>query len=152
MEFLKNIGNFFETLKSLAVFLLFVLILCLVGYIYKHHEEIVPSTEDASLQADIIPVSTNISGRVDQVLVGNNTLVQENQILFTLDNTREEIEHKKTLAQAKLDADTYQRYLKAGAAAGILPEKLENVHTAMQVSAANVLRTKYNLDNTTIRA
>jgi len=145
-------SELFSLLKSLLVFFVFILILAVCGLVYRHYEKIYPSTQDATLQANILPISTNISERVSAVLVANDTLVKQNQILFTLDNTQETIAYQKALVLAQQDSDTYQRNLELIKSGAVTQEAVEAAQTALQASKANVASAKYNLDNTVVRA
>lgn len=57
-------------------------------------------TDDAYLKADIVPVSAEVSGTVQKVLVGENQAVQAGQVLFRIDPAPFRVEVAK--AEAKL--------------------------------------------------
>lgn len=47
-----------------------------------------PWTRDGKVRADVIALAPDVSGRVTEVLVKDNQLVDENQILFKVDEER----------------------------------------------------------------
>jgi membrane fusion protein (multidrug efflux system) len=70
------------------------------GYSYWLHEKIYPNTDDAYIQAHVINVAAQVSGKVDQVFVKNQQFVKAHQLLFTIDQQPFEIALQK--AQADL--------------------------------------------------
>lgn len=88
-----------RTLQYTAT-LLIVLALIIGGYVYWQHQQRYPNTDDAYVQAHVITVAAQVSGKVQQVFVQNQQTVTQNQLLFTLDPKPFEIAYQK--AQANL--------------------------------------------------
>lgn len=57
------------------------------------------STDDAYVKQDKVPISADVSGRVVEVLVGDQELVQKGQLLFRLDEAPFRIALQRTEAQ-----------------------------------------------------
>jgi len=55
------------------------------GYFYWHHSQIYPSTNDAYVQAEVITISPQISGRVSTVPVHDHQHVNQGQLLVQID-------------------------------------------------------------------
>ena len=79
-----------EPKKRSKVFLIILIVMILLGgwfgiskYLYaQHHEE----TDDAQIEADIIPVIPRVSGYVKEVRVKDNEMVHEGDTLIILDD------------------------------------------------------------------
>ena len=55
------------------------------GFYYAKYVEPYESTDDAFIEAHIVPLAPQISGRVDQLLVHDNELVSQGQVLLRID-------------------------------------------------------------------
>jgi membrane fusion protein (multidrug efflux system) len=75
------------------------LVLALAGTWFYLVSERYVSTDDAYVQADNVAISSDISGRVTDVLVGDNQSVRAGQILFRLDDRPFRIAVDKAQAQ-----------------------------------------------------
>lgn len=73
----------------------------LVGIYYWHHSIVYPSTDNAYVQANMVNLAPQITGRVDSVLVQNHQLVKAGDLLMTIDPKPFEVALAK--AQAQLD-------------------------------------------------
>ena len=79
-----------EPKKRSKVFLIVLILMIIAGgwfgiskYTYaEHHEE----TDDAQIEADIIPVIPRVSGYVKEVMVKDNQQVHKGDTLFTIDD------------------------------------------------------------------
>lgn len=85
---------------------LILMILVVIGagaglYLYWQHEGKYPGTDDAYLQGNILSVSPQVAGQIDQVMVVENQLVKAGDQLFTIKNDSYEAAVKA--AQARLD-------------------------------------------------
>lgn len=90
--------------KKTAVHILKILITCgactVAGiilwqlYIYYTY---VPQTRDGRVRADVVPVSSDVSGQVQAVFVHDNQQVHKGDLLFSIDKAR----FKATVAQAQ---------------------------------------------------
>jgi len=84
------------------VLLVVVPVLMLVGasWWYAHTGRYV-STENAYVKSHVIAISTDLDGRISEVLIGNNERVSKGQVLFRLDPDAAWVELQ--LAQAKAE-------------------------------------------------
>ncbi|OGT34117.1 MAG: multidrug transporter [Gammaproteobacteria bacterium RIFCSPHIGHO2_02_FULL_39_13] len=64
-----------------------VIALIIGGYFYWLHQQRYPGTDDAYIQAHVVNVAPQVSGRIEQVYVQNQQAVKQNQLLFTVDPT-----------------------------------------------------------------
>jgi len=73
--------------KALNTLILLVIITALLigAYVYFQHEKRYPNTDDAYVQANIITISPQVSGKVSKVFVQNNQYVKKGQPLFNID-------------------------------------------------------------------
>ncbi|MHB8455537.1 MAG: HlyD family secretion protein [Acidiferrobacterales bacterium] len=75
--------------------------LLLVGvYLYWHHSEIYPSTDDAYVSAHVVQVAPQITGPIIRVYVNNQQYVRKGDPLFDIDQTSFRL--ALTQAQARL--------------------------------------------------
>ena len=74
-------------MKSLKSVLLVGLIVAAAFGLYQWwaYQEAFPSTDDATLQADILTIAPQVAGKVDSVAVVENGYVKAGDVLFTLD-------------------------------------------------------------------
>lgn len=87
--------------------LLLVGLLCAAAgglYSWWAHQAAFPSTDDATLQADILTIAPQIAGRVETVTVVENGYVKAGDVLFTLDPAG--LQAAVRSAQAQLDLAT----------------------------------------------
>ena len=54
-------------------------------YGYHHYEERYPSTDNAYITANVVHVAPQVSGRVQQVAVGNQQYVHDGELLYRID-------------------------------------------------------------------
>jgi membrane fusion protein (multidrug efflux system) len=99
-----KLKSLFGRLKSPFLIRLFLLclgplVLLLVGAYYYATGGRFISTENAYVKADKIAISTDVSGRVAAVHVGENDYVAKDQLLFTLDKS------SLLIARAQISAD-----------------------------------------------
>ena len=66
-----------------------------------------PWTRDAKFSADVVAIAPDVGGLITEVRVHDNQLVQQGQILFTIDRPR----YQQALAQAEADVAYYQAIL-----------------------------------------
>ena len=91
--------------RKYAALVITLIVLTVSGYAYWLHQQRYPSTDDAYIQANLINIAPEVSGKVLQVLVKDQADVKKNQLLFTIDQKPFQIALKK--AQADL-ANTKQ--------------------------------------------
>lgn len=77
-------------LKKLTHYTLAFTIIALVaagGFLYYRYQQAHPSTDDAYLKANVVHISTQITGPISEVDVYNHQLVKKGQTLFIIDPT-----------------------------------------------------------------
>jgi membrane fusion protein (multidrug efflux system) len=73
------------------------LILLYVGYkVWTHGQE---STDDAQVEADVVPMAAQTGGQVKQVLIAENQLLAKGDAILQIDD----VDHKARLAQAQAE-------------------------------------------------
>jgi membrane fusion protein (multidrug efflux system) len=141
-----------EPKKRSKVFLIILIVMVLGGgwfgiskYIYaKHHEE----TDDAQVEADIIPVIPRVSGYVSEVRVKDNQMVKKGDTLIILDDRDYHIQVEQAeaaLATAKSNVDESRAQTEA-AHSGIASSKAGVATVDAQIAAAQVNLTRATQD------
>ncbi|MFZ9034508.1 MAG: efflux RND transporter periplasmic adaptor subunit [Francisellaceae bacterium] len=150
-----------------------LLLVCLGFYLYIRHNDIYPSTDDAYVNADIVHVAAQVSGKVETIDVQNNERVKKGQLLFSiepqayqyaLDQARANLELEKRqvdaikdnvrLQEAKLDQAQAQKFVAQQKANRIEPlvyqgqatkEEGDEVKGDLDVAIANVAAAKASI-------
>ncbi|WP_119328556.1 HlyD family secretion protein [Cysteiniphilum halobium] len=92
------------------IILVVVILLCVIGfYAYVKYTEIYPSTDDAYVNADIIYMSAQVTGKLDKLYISNNQEVKKGELLFTIEPQSFEY----ALAKAKADLTLAQEEVAA---------------------------------------
>ena len=143
-----------EPKKRSKVFLIILIVMILGGgwfgiskYLYgQHHEE----TDDAQVEADIIPVIPRVSGYVTEVRVKDNQIVKKGDTLIILDDRDYNIQLQQAeaeLATAKSNVAA-SRANTAAARSGIASSEQGVSTVDAQIAAAkvNVTRTTQDFD------
>ena len=110
----------FKKVINIVILLIVLAALAIGGYLYYQHGKLYPSTDDAYVQANIVEISPQVSGKVSDVFVQNNQYVKKGQSLFNIDPKTFQVALQK--AQANL-ANTIQK-VKAQEAAVIAAKAL----------------------------
>lgn len=141
-----------EPKKRSKVFLIILIVMIIGGawfgiskYIYaKHHEE----TDDAQIEADIIPVIPRVSGYVNEVRVKDNEVVKKGDTLIILDDRDYQIlldQAEAALATAKSNVEASRANARA-AHSGIASSKVGVMTVDAQIAAAQVNLTRASQD------
>ena len=141
-----------EPKKRSKVFLIILIVMILGGgwfgiskYLYaQHHEE----TDDAQVEADIIPVIPRVSGYVNEVRVKDNQMVQKGDTLIILDDRDYSIQLQQAeaeLATAKSNVAA-SRANTAAARSGIASSQQGVSTVDAQIEAAKVNLTRTTQD------
>ncbi|MGN6194679.1 MAG: HlyD family secretion protein [Ginsengibacter sp.] len=151
-EMKNNNEKVAEPKKRSKVFLIVLILMVIVGgwfgiskYTHaQHHEE----TDDAQIEADIIPVIPRVSGYVKDVMVKDNQKVQKGDTLFTIDDR----DYKIALMQAEAALETAKsnvaasRANTAAARSGIATSKQGVATIDAQIEAAQINLTRATQD------
>jgi len=138
--------------KRSKVFLIILIVMILGGgwfgiskYIHaQHHEE----TDDAQVEADIIPVIPRVSGYVEEVRVKDNQLVKKGDTLIILDGRDYQIQldqAEAALATAKSNVASSKANT-AAVRSGIASSKVGVATVDAQIAAAKVNLTRASQD------
>lgn len=130
--------------KFLARIAAVVIVLSTLILILVYHWASAPLSEDATLQANVVHVSTPVPGRVEKFHVAENGRVKRGELLFTLDSTvyRLRVEQAKAelkAAQAALDAK--RRQLQAERSNVVIAnEQIERARSNLQLTEKTLQR------------
>lgn len=141
-----------ESKKRSKVFLIILILMIVLGgwfgitkYIYAQHHE---DTDDAQIEADIIPIIPRVSGYVKEIRVRDNQQVHKGDTLIIIDDRDLKInlqQAEAALATAKSNVDA-SRANTAAARTGITTSR-EGVSTIdAQIEAARVKLTRTTQD------
>jgi multidrug resistance efflux pump len=125
-----------------------------------------PWTRDGHVRADVVPVASDVSGFVTEVLVKDNQQVQRGDVLFRIDRARYEIALKQaeavllgkgaTLEQANADL---KRYSALTPGVVVSKQKMDQViaiqgsaQAAHDQAAADLALARLNLERSEVRA
>ncbi|MDM0118040.1 HlyD family secretion protein [Variovorax sp. J22R133] len=108
-----------------AIVVLVLIVLSLAWYFVS--DRLTPYTSQARVQAFVVPVAAEVSGKVLKVHVKNNDEVQAGQRLFDVDPTSYQI----ALQRSRSDYESVRRSVNASASA------VEAARAAVQAAAAN---------------
>jgi len=105
-----------------------VLILIVVSLVwYLLADRFTPYTQQARLQAYVVPVAAEVAGQIKRVAVGNNQEVRQGDVLFELDQAQ----YRIALARAEADLDTVRRQIGASTAG------IDSAQAALVAAQAN---------------
>ncbi|MCD6047661.1 MAG: transporter [Gammaproteobacteria bacterium] len=150
--------------KKIIIVVVSLIVLSILAY--WRYEIIHPSTDNAYVQANIINISSQISGRVDHIYVQNHQPVKAGDLLFTIDPEPFTIaleQAKAVVAQrtaeaknAQLDSERAIKLAKQGVlshqAADDAIAKIASTNAALQAAQADVDQAKLNLTYTKVAA
>ncbi len=134
--------------KLIHVCILLVLLAALFvgGYFYYEHEKNYPSTDDAYIQANVVNVAPQVSGKVSAIFVQNNQFIKKGQPLFNIDQKPFQVTLRK--AEANL-ANTMQQVKaeEAGIAAAkaLVAERQAELANTIKTSVRVMTLVKRNL-------
>jgi multidrug resistance efflux pump len=84
----RRVARFFGLAGRVLVTLAMVGIAAAVGWRLWVYDMDAPWTRDGVVRADVVPVTTDVSGLVSEVLVHDNEAVRQGQVLFRIDPLR----------------------------------------------------------------
>ncbi len=127
-------------LISLAI----IAIAIAIGFYALRRSAALPSTDAASIDADVVHVAASVGGRIISIPVAENGLVAEGDLLFQIDP----VPHRLAVAQAEADLDlaeaalaTQQRVLSTQrSAAAVAREQTQRATTNLELASRTVER------------
>src|SRR5258707_6000203 len=87
----------FGKLVSLAILAAAIVL----GFYVLHRHALLPSTDAATIDADIVHVASSVGGRIISIPVSENALVSEGDLLFQIDP----VPYRLAVSQAEADLD-----------------------------------------------
>lgn len=111
-----------------------VIALSLLWYLLA--DRLTPYTQQARVQAFVVPVAAEVSGRVTRVLVRDNQMVDAGEVLFEVDPGQYQI----ALERARADLESTRRQI-AASTAGI-----DSALAALRAAEANELKSQQDRD------
>lgn len=118
-----------------AVRLVLVLIIVSLAW-YLLAERFTPYTQQARVQAFVVPVAAEISGRVTQVNVQNNQRVSAGEALFSIDQEQYLI----ALERARADLENMRKQVGASTAG------IDSAEASLRAAQANELKSRQDRD------
>jgi multidrug resistance efflux pump len=103
---------------------------------YLLADRFTPYTQQARVQAYVIPVAAEVSGRVTRVLVRNNQEVKAGDVLFEVDPEH----YRIALDRARADLDTTRRQIGAGTAG------IDSALASLRAAMANEVKARQDSD------
>lgn len=105
---------------SIILFIALIVGMVTVRYLHWQYVQKHPSTRQAVVQANFIPITSQISGAVDVLHIKNNTYVKRGDLLFEI-NT---IQYKTAIAKAQENLNQLKQQIKTQETAVNTAEKL----------------------------
>ncbi len=118
---------------GIVVFLILFFIVKKLIYSNQHED-----TENSQIECNIIPISSRISGYIDQVYVTENQFVHKGDTLLKLDNRDLEIKFKQAMIQAK----------SAEASVAISKSNESSADATASASSSSIATAEANLETT----
>ena len=104
---MKMAGLHKPALRGYLIALAIILIgVAVAVYAYVHTSRY-PSTDDATIDADVVHVATPVGGRIVKLVVSENQLVRKGDLLFEIDP----VPYRLSVAQAQADVELAQASL-----------------------------------------
>lgn len=111
-----------------------LILLSLLWYLLA--DRFTPYTQQARVQAFVVPVAAEVAGRVNKVLVRNNQMVNAGDILFEVDPQQYQI----AVERARADLESTRRQI-AASTAGI-----DSALASLRAAQANALKSQQDRD------
>ena len=111
-----------------------LIVLSLVWYLLA--DRFTPYTQQARVQAYVVPVAAEVAGRVSGVEVQNNQRVDAGQLLFAVDD----LQYRIAAERARADLETMRRQIGASSAG------IESALASLRAAQANELKARQDRD------
>ena len=111
-----------------------------------------PGSAQAAVSTYIVDIAPQVSGRIDEVLVERNQVVEEGTVLFTIDPTlyQSRVDAlEASIALTRLRAEQFEELAEADAASRF---QLQQTQAELKQLEANLVGAKFDLANTEVRA
>jgi multidrug efflux system membrane fusion protein len=115
-----------------------------LGLYALHRSEIMPTTDDASIDADVVHVAAEVGGRIVNIPVEENSRVKMGDLLFQIDPVpyQDAVDQARAnLAVAKAALETQHRYLSTQrSAADVAADQTRSAATNLDLATRTVER------------
>lgn len=111
-----------------------IIVLTLVWYLLA--DRFTPYTQQARVQAFVVPVAAEVAGRVTRVHVRNNQDVKAGEVLFELDPAQ----YRIAADRARADLETMRRQIGAGTAG------IDSAQASLRAAEANEVKARQDSD------
>jgi multidrug resistance efflux pump len=111
-----------------------LIVLSLVWYLLA--DRFTPNTQQARVQAYVVPVAAEVAGRVSRVEVQNNQRVEAGQLLFAVDDQQ----YRIAAERARADLESMRRQIGASTAG------IESALASLRAAHANELKARQDRD------
>ncbi|MFP8966511.1 efflux RND transporter periplasmic adaptor subunit [Pokkaliibacter sp. CJK22405] len=153
-----------RSIRWLVTAVVVILAALVIWHLYTYYTY-APQTRDGKVVADVVPLAADVSGRVDQVLVHDNQVVNKGDLLFVVDKAR--LQNALDQANAALESAEanyesaqreFNRYQQLSNSAASQQEKDDRRYLAAQdrarVDAAKASRdlAQINLERAEVRS
>jgi multidrug resistance efflux pump len=111
-----------------------------------------PASAQATVTTYIVDIAPQVNGRIDQVLVERNQVVEEGTVLFTIDPTlyQSRVDAlEASIALTRLRAQQFEELAEADAASRF---QLQQTQAELKQLEANLVGARFDLANTDVRA
>jgi len=107
-----------------------LIVVSLIWYLLA--DRITPYTQQARVQANVVPVAAEVSGRVTRVLVRDNQEVNAGDVLFEIDGEQ----YRITADRARADLETMRRQIGASTAG------IDSARASLRAAIANEVKAR----------
>lgn len=133
---MKTAGTHHHAPWAKLISLAIIVAAILFGFYTLHRRSIMPSTDDATIDADVVHVASVVGGRIIDIPVTENARVAKGDLLFQIDP----VPYRLAVQQAQADLDIAQ------AALATQRRVLSTQHSTATIAAEQVQRAVINLD------
>jgi membrane fusion protein, multidrug efflux system len=122
-----------------------IAVIAIVASAYAWHRSVIhPTTDDATIDADVVHVAPAVGGRIIKIAVAENAHVSRGDLLFQIDPVPYELAVAQTTADlslAEAELDTRRRVLSTEKSnAAIASDQIRRAHTNSELAARTVER------------
>ena len=141
---MKAAGQRTRSARGKVISLAVIAVAVATGAYAAHWHAIYPSTDDATIDADIVHVAAVVGGRITEIAVAENAIVSEGDLLFQIDPVPYSLtvaQSEADLAIAQAELDTRHRVLSTERSnATIAADQAKRAQTNRELAARTVER------------
>jgi multidrug efflux system membrane fusion protein len=141
---MKAAGTHRRAPLTLIISLVIIALAVGLGLYALHRSEIMPTTDDASIDADVVHIAAEVGGRIINIPVEENSRVRQGDLLFQIDPVpyQDAVDQARAnLAVAKAALETQRRYLSTQrSAAAVAADQTRSAETNLDLATRTVER------------